>query len=151
MAVIRFPAFGGQLNLFQEMARLSREMDQLVSSVMGRFPRTGGFRAFPPVNVIDEDDKILVYAEVPGVKPEDVRISVQGDTLSITGERKREDLGDVGYHRRERPVGRFQKTLTLPVEINSDAVEARYEHGVLKLTLPKAEHARPKRIAVRTS
>lgn len=150
MALIRFPTFGNDMNIFQEMARIRREMDQLVSDMMGRWPRLGGLRAFPPVNVIDDDDKIVVHAEVPGVKPEDIEISVQGNTLNLRGERKREDLGDVGYHRRERPAGKFQKSVTLPVEINAEAVEARCENGVLKLTLPKAEHAKPRRIEVHT-
>lgn len=150
MAVIRFPAFGNELGLVQEMSRISREMDRLISGMRGRVPLMGGLGAFPAMNVIDENDRILVYAELPGVKPEDIEVSVEGSNLSLRGERRREDLGNVGYHRRERPAGKFQKSLTLPVEIKPEAVEAQCEHGVLKLTLPKAEHARPRKIEVRT-
>jgi HSP20 family protein len=148
MAMIRFPTFGDDPSLFQEMARIRSEMDKLITDFTGWTPLNGRFRAFPALNVTDEDDCIVVHAEIPGVRAEDIEVSIEGLTLNLRGERKREDLGDVSYHRRERVAGKFQKSLTLPVEINPNEVEAKCEHGVLKLTLPKAEHARPRKIQV---
>jgi len=148
MAIVRFPNFSYFPSLFQEMERLRSEMDRLFTGLMERAPLTVDSGVFPALNVIEENGKILVNAELPGVKPEDIEISVEGNTLSLRGERKREDLGNVSYHRRERTAGKFQRALTLPVEINAEAVEAKCVHGVLKLVLPKAEHARAKKIPV---
>ena len=125
-------------------------MDRVFAGLAGRAPLAADSGVFPALNVIEDSEKILVEAELPGVKPEDIEISVEGRTLSIRGERKREEVGNVSYHRRERAAGIFQKALTLPVEINPEAVEAKCEHGVLKLVLPKAEHAKPRKIPVRT-
>ncbi len=149
MAMVRFPSFGAFPNLFQEMERMRSEMDRLFAGIMGRAPLSAlDSGVFPALNVIEESERILVHAELPGVRPEDVEISIEGNTLTLRGERKRDDLGNVSYHRRERAAGRFQKALTLPVEVNPDGVEAKCKHGVLKLVLPKAEHAKPKKIPV---
>lgn len=150
MAVVRLPYFTGFPSLFQEMERMRSEMDRVFAGHMGRAPLAADSGVFPALNVIEESDKLLVEAELPGVKPEDIEISVEGGTLSIRGERKREDVGNVSYHRRERSAGKFHKALTLAVEINPEGVDAKCENGVLKLVLPKADHAKPRKIPVRT-
>lgn len=152
MAMVRFPSFGDFPGLFQEMERMKSEMDRLFAGLMGRAPLSAlDSGVFPALRVIEEGDRVLVRAELPGFRPEDIEISIEGATLTLRGERKREDMGNVSYHRRERATGKFQRALTLPVEINADAVEAKCEHGVLKLILPKAEHARPRKIPVLTA
>jgi HSP20 family protein len=148
MAMIRFPNHGYFPGIFREMERMRGEMDRLMTGLVGRSAFTTELDVFPAFNVIEESDRVLVRAELPGVKTENIEISVDGNTLSIRGERKREDLGNVSYHRRERAAGKFRKALTLPVEINPEAVEAKCEHGVLKLVLPKAERAKPRKIPV---
>lgn len=150
MVPVRFPSFMSFPAIFQEMERMKRDMDRLLSPFMRQVPADSG--VFPPLNVIEEEDSIVVQAELPGVKPEDIEISLEGNTLILSGERKLSGFGDgkVSFHRRERAEGRFRKAITLPVEINADAVEARCEHGILKLVLPKAEHAKPKKIQVLT-
>jgi HSP20 family protein len=151
MEMVRFPSFGDFPSLFQEMERMRSEMDRLFAGFMGRAPLTAADSGvFPALHVIEESERLLVHAELPGVRPEDIEISIEGNTLTLRGERKMEDVGSVSYHRRERAAGRFQKALTLPVEVNPDAVEAKCEHGMLKLVLPKAEHAKPKKIPVLT-
>ncbi len=151
MAMVRFPSFGTFPGLFQEMERMKSEMDRLFAGFMGRAPLSAvDSGVSPALNVIEESDRFLVDAELPGVRPEDIEVSIEGNTLTLRGERKKEDLGNVSHHRRERGAGKFQKALTLPAEINPDAVEAKFEHGVLKLVLPKAEHAKPKKIPVLT-
>jgi HSP20 family protein len=105
--------------------------------------------AFPAVNVWEDSDAFHLEAEVPGLKQEDVNIAVtQRNVLTLSGERKAED-GEGRWHRRERGFGRFQRVLRLPAPVDADKVEAKLENGVLRLTLPKHEDAKPRRIAVK--
>lgn len=150
MTMLRFPNFRNFQSLFQEVERMKSEMDRMLAGVMGRSPLAVDSGVFPALNVFEDGGKIHVNAELPGVKPEDIEISVQGNTLTIRGSRRLDGMESVNYHRRERTSGEFHKALTLPVDINQDAVEAKCEHGVLKLVLPKAEYAKPKKIPVRT-
>ena len=150
MAIIHFPSYTGFPGFLTEMEGVRNEMDRALSGFRGRTHLKADSGVFPALNVIEESDRILVNMELPGVKPEDIDISVEGNTLNLRGERKRDELENVTYHRRERPEGRFHKALTLPVEINHEAVEAKFELGVLKLVLPKAEDAKPRKIPVRT-
>lgn len=149
MAIIRYPTLADFTNPFREMDRLKREMDRIFADVMGRAPGALGSGVFPALNVYEVADKIVVQAELPGFKAEDIEISVERETLSLRGERKAEEMENVSYHRRERRTGKFQKSLTLPYEINVDGVEAHFKDGVLKLTLPKAEHVKPKKISIK--
>ena len=98
-------------------------------------------------------DEHAVYAEVdlPGIDPDKLDISViEGNRLTIQGERPVVELPNAVWHRQERGYGTFTRELTLPTLVDADKVEARYEHGVLKLTLPKAEAAKPRKITVRS-
>lgn len=150
MAMVRFPHFNHFQGLFQEMERMRSEMIRMLSGFMGHSPLAVDSGVFPPLNVFEDGDVIRVNAELPGVHPDDLEISVQGNTLLLRGSRRVDGMDEMNYHRRERVSGEFHKALTLPADINQDAVEARFEHGVLKLVLPKAEHAKPKKIPVRT-
>jgi HSP20 family protein len=150
METIRFPNFTNFQSLFQELERMRSEIDRVFAGLVGQTPLSARSGVFPAINTIGVGDKIIVQAELPGVKPEDIEISVEGNALSLRGERKRDDMSNVNYHRRERAVGRFHKVLALPVEIDPEAVEAKFEHGVLTLVLPKAEHAKSRRIPIRT-
>ena len=88
---------------------------------------------------------------MPGIKPEDIDVSVTGDVLTIRGETASEEKSEQGsYLRQERRVGKFERSLTLPTQVQADKAEARFEHGVLTLTLPKAEQVKPKSIKVKT-
>lgn len=150
MASVRFPSYANHPKIFQEMERMKNEMDRIFASVMGESRLATGAGVFPALNVMEDSDNLVVHAELPGVKPEDLEISIEGTTLNLRGERRSDDLGEVSYHRQERATGKFHRAVTLPVEINPETVEAKCEHGVLKLTLPKAEHVKPKKITVRT-
>jgi HSP20 family protein len=149
MAIIRYPTLADFSNPFREMDRLKRDMDRIFSDVMGRGPLGIGSGVFPALNVFEVSDKIVVQAELPGFKAEDIEISVERETLSLRGERKPEEMQNVSYHRRERRTGKFQKSLTLPYEINVDGVEANFKDGVLKLILLKAEYVKPKKISIK--
>ena len=102
-----------------------------------------------PVDAYSTPDEIIITASVPGVKPEDVEITLEGDTLSIRG-RRPGPLENVNYVLQERNYGDFQRTLTINVPVDADKAEARFENGLLILTIPKAEAVRPKTIQVTT-
>ena len=105
--------------------------------------------AFPAVNVWEDNDAFHLEAELPGLTQDDVNIAVtQRNVLTLSGERKPEE-GEGRWHRRERGFGRFQRVLRLPAPVDADKVEAQLENGVLRLTLPKHEDAKPRRIAVK--
>ena len=103
----------------------------------------------PALDVSEDDHNLVVDLELPGVKKEDFDISLENDVLTIAGERRREEQeGEGESFRRERFFGRFSRSITLPVAVQSDQVTAKYEDGILHITLPKAEEAKPKKIAV---
>ena len=103
-----------------------------------------------PVDMYETEDSVVVTAAVPGVKPEDIDITVTGDTLTIKGEtRAEEEVKEENYIRRECRYGSFCRSLTVPVSIVADKAEAEFENGVLTLTLHKAEEVKPKPIKVK--
>ena len=106
-------------------------------------------RPFPAVNLYDAGDQYLLTAELPGMVPEELELSITGETLSLRGERKRpEGIADESYRRQERLFGRWARTVTLPERVDGARVAAGFSNGVLSVSLPKAEEARPRQIAV---
>jgi HSP20 family protein len=101
-----------------------------------------------PMNVWEDQDALHVEAELPGVAMEDVEVLVEGDELTLKGRRPTTEAAEAGFHRRERGTGAFCRSVTLPVEVEADKVEAVLKNGVLSVTLPKAERIRPRKIAV---
>jgi len=102
-----------------------------------------------PLDISETEDNYVVNASLPGVKPEDVQITVHGDTLTIRGESKaEEEKKGQTWHLRERRFGSFQRAVTLASPINSDQAQAQFDHGVLTLTLPKSEQAKPRQIKI---
>jgi HSP20 family protein len=132
------------------MERLRREMNDLVS----RMPTSegAGTPSYPAINVWTNEDGVVVTAEIPGVSPDDIEISVVGDTLTLTGQRAQDELGEDGvYHRRERRYGRFNRSVRLPFPTQPDQVEAVFDKGVLSVTLPRLEADKPRKITVRAA
>lgn len=106
----------------------------------------------PAIDIRETDDAYIVEADVPGMKKEDVHIEVNDDVLTIKGERKSEhEEKRKDYHRIERQSGSFRRTITIPGGFKYDAVDAKFEDGVLRVTLPKHEDAKPRRIEVKAS
>jgi HSP20 family protein len=124
-------------------------MDRLLSVFTGGASTPASSGVFPPLIVAEDGDAIYVEAEITGIKAEDMDISVVGRTLTLSGERKPEETQDVCYHRRERKWGSFRKALTLPDDVNPDAIQAECKNGMLKLVLPKAEHVKPRKITIK--
>ena len=122
-----------------------------MESVMGSDwfgSRTSGSGAFPLLNVFTDGDDFVVEAELPGVKKEDLDVQVRGDTLRIQGKKTIAHDENASIHRRERAAGHFDRTVTLPDEIDSAKVSADYRDGVLRLRLPRAESAKPRTVSI---
>ncbi len=128
---------------WDEMGQLQQAVNQLFSDY------TCTPSDFPSVNVMANDNESVVTAEVPGIDPKDVSLTVSGNTLAIEGERKPEtaQAGTV-YHRQERGFGKFSRAIRLPYEVESNAVKATFSHGVLRIALPRKESSKPRRIEV---
>ena len=105
---------------------------------------------FPPINVYDHGDRSVLVAEVPGIEPDKLGLTVLDDTVTLTGERAPEDEGASQVFRRERPVGEFSRTITLPDSVNPDTVMAEYRDGVLRVTMEKAEEVKARQIPIKS-
>lgn len=106
----------------------------------------------PPLDVSETDENIIVKAEVPGIEPKDIDISISGDNLTIKGEKKgeKEEKGK-NYHFVERSYGSFSRTIALPAPVKFEQVKAEYKKGILEITLPKSEKSKVKKIPVKVS
>ncbi len=136
---------------FREMISLREAMNSLLAESVVRpgGPPAAGAAATLPLDVAETEGEFVIKSSLPGVKPEDVQITVHGDTLTIRGESKvEEEKKGTHWHVRERRVGSFARSLSLGTPINADAATAHFEHGVLTLTLPKSAEAKPKQIKV---
>ena len=136
-----------------ELNRLRREIDRLFEEPFSLLaPGTSFYEGWTPaVDIYEDKDKYVVQAELPGMKREDIDVSLDGSTLTISGERKQEEEKKEGEsYRSERFFGRFQRSVTLPMPIQANKIEAKYKDGVLAVTVPKSEEAKPKQIQVQT-
>ena len=148
-------------DIFDEMARMRREIDQILgeerpSSWTFPFSRMSflpgrASRAYPLINISEDADNIYVDALAPGIEPETLNVSVSGDQLVISGEKKplAKNVKSEFIHRSERSTGQFARSLSLSAGVESNKVEAKYTDGVLKIVLPKLEAAKPKQIQVK--
>ncbi|MEW5914640.1 MAG: Hsp20/alpha crystallin family protein [Thermodesulfobacteriota bacterium] len=135
------------------LGRVYRDFDELVSRVFGEveFPTLWEKRGVVPAVDFKETDKgYELTAEVPGLKPEEIEVSLHGDVLVLTGEKKDEHTEDKeGYHLEERTYGSFYRAFRLPEEVDVEKLEAVHKDGVLRVTLPKCEKPEPKTIEVK--
>jgi HSP20 family protein len=133
------------------MKQLRHEMNRMFDQV-DHDPALGTAASYPAMNVWTNLDGAIITAELPGIDLDTLNISVHNDTLTLSGERKLEGLGEgEAYHRRERSYGQFKRAFQLPFQVASDKVEASYDKGVLQITLPRTEADKPRRIQVRAS
>lgn len=133
----------GMLNSLREMDQLRHRLNQLLSA------NSGGNGAFPPVDVWTSEEGAIVRAEVAGIAPEDIELYLVNETLTISGERKPEPLAEgESYQRQERAYGKFTRSFQLPFRIDGEKVEAKFAHGILTITLARAEADKPRKITV---
>jgi HSP20 family protein len=134
-------------NPFDTLLGLQQALDAFrTSGWLDAGPSGGG--AYPPINVFRKGDNFAVIAEVPGVKKSDLDVQVKGNTIRISGTKAVSYPERAGVHRRERLGGRFDRVVSLPVEIDPDAVQAECRDGLLALLLPRAEREKPRSIKV---
>jgi len=153
MAVIRWKPglFGWHRDPFSEMDRLRREMDKIYGAFTEGWGIAPAAGVFPALNMSEDEHNLYVRAELPGVAPEDIEITTKENNLVIKGERKIAAEGEkVSYHRKERDEGNFRRIISLPTRVDSDKVSAVCKNGVLTVTLPKAEEAKPRQITVKS-
>jgi HSP20 family protein len=144
MALERWDPFREAVSLRDAMNALFQD-----SFVRPSGPLAQGGGATLPLDVSENENEFVVKASLPGIKPEDVQITVHGETLTIQGQSKfEEEKKDERWHIRERRAGSFQRSIVLPVPVDSDKAQAAFEHGVLTLTLPKSEQAKPRQIKI---
>ena len=133
----------------RSLGRLQNEMSRLMRDAFETEAGTSG--AFvPPVDIIERGEQLVLVADLPGVNLEDIDVSVENRTLTLSGERRL--LGEYkesNVYRAERPSGRFTRTFSLPATVDVTAITAEHKDGVLRVTLPKAADARPRRIEIR--
>jgi len=134
-----------------DLARLHDEMDDLINSFFGDWDRPFfGRGRCPAIDIADNEDAVVVKAEVPGCKADDIDISVHGNMLTIAGEKKQaEEKKEKGYYHIERSYGSFRRDLNLPADVDPTKVEAVCKDGILTITLPKVEKAKAIKVKVK--
>src|ERR1700732_4744110 len=151
MNIVRYQRFPkNDLSVtFDQLTNMRDELDRVFESSFGSIFRPLGSlnRWNPAVDVYQDKEQFTVYAELPGLKKEEIEISLHDDTLTISGERKREESTEQEFLT-ERSYGKFQRSLTLPSAVDAEAVKAIYKNGLLQVVLPKAEQTKPKQIEV---
>ena len=134
----------------REMMTLREAMNQLFDDSFTRPVNMSGGSVMPAIDLYQDDNQVVVKAALPGLKSEDVQISVTADVLTLRGEFKMQaEPKDATYHLREHRYGAFERALRLPTEVQTDKSRADFENGVLTITLPKAEAVKPKTINIK--
>lgn len=139
---------------FRELSDIRRTMDRLFDEGLARAADDRDWPERPampvPIDMYERDDELVIRASLPGLKPEDVQISVTGNVLTIQGEYEDKDERDQeGFYVRERRFGAFRRSVRLPSDVDADQIEATSQDGVLKITAPKTEESKPKTIPVK--
>ncbi len=149
-------------NTFRELDRLRDELDHVFERQFGRIGDSRNRAAFlpgysarryPMVNLYEDNEHFIVEALAPGIDPQKLNVTVIGNVLTFSGEKSPINGGvkPEAFHRNERAAGKFVRSVELPMEVDADKVEAEYRHGILTVTLPKTEKARPRTITVKAN
>ena len=125
------------------------DLDRLFNGFLDEWPTFDRTTAFPTLNVWEDERNYFIEAELPGLRMEDLEVTSVGDELTIKGQRKEETIKGAVYHRRERGTGSFVRSIRLPANVDTDAVKATLQNGVLSISLPKAKVALPHKIEVK--
>ncbi len=148
MAIVKWSPFRDG---FRDIVGLQDEMNRLFDT----FSKGNDTQSLvegvwaPSVDIYENKDEIVIDAELPGINQKDISVTVTDNVLTIKGEKKQEkEVKEENYHRVERSYGSFSRSFTLPVGVKADHIKAGYKDGVLKITLPKAEEAKPKQISI---
>jgi HSP20 family protein len=137
-------------DLFGDLSRMQQEMNRFFDEFFGeRQGEMAESNWMPTVDVSENDAEMIVRAELPGMKQEDIDVNLQDNILTLSGEKKQDEkVEKENYHRIERSYGSFTRSFTLPENVKADDVKASFKDGVLSITLPKTEAAKPKKISI---
>jgi HSP20 family protein len=146
MGVMRWDPFRDLLSIQDEMNQVFRR----ATGQGGQGEASEGRLWAPAIDISERKDAYIVTAEIPGVRPEDLDVSLEDGVLTIKGERQfSQESSEQQWHRVERRYGAFRRTITLPTRTKADEIEASFENGLLEVVVPKAEEARPRKIQIR--
>ena len=149
MALIRFRPFAQDLSC--DLSDIQTQMNRLFDNFVGQPSSSGMAECLwaPAADMYETKNEVVIVAELPGLSEKDIHLSITGDLLTIQGERQRGgEAQDASHYRRERWFGRFERTFSLPMPVDSGQVKATYREGVLTVKLPKAEEIKPKEIKI---
>ena len=132
---------------FDALSSLQQALDSFRASSWLASGLSGG-GSYPPINIFRKGDDLIIITEVPGIQKSEIEVQVKGSTIRVAGTKSVNYPEKGSLHRRERLAGRFDRTVTLPVEVDPDGVKAECRDGILALFLPRAEHDKPKSIQV---
>ena len=141
-------------SVWDEVSTARREVDRVFDRFFGQGAAQGMTVWAPAVDVRETNDELQVTAELPGLAPQDVNVTVENGVLTISGEKKqevREGTEDSNYYLYERRYGRFERSFSLPRAVNAEQVKARFDNGVLTIALPKAEAAKPRKVQIESN
>ena len=141
-------------SVWDEVSTARREVDRVFDRFFSQGAAQGMTVWAPAVDVRETNDELQVTAELPGLAPQDVNVTVENGVLTISGEKKqevREGTEDSNYYLYERRYGRFERSFSLPRTVNADQVKARFDNGVLTIALPKAEAAKPRKVQIESN
>lgn len=134
----------------REMMTLREAMDRLFDDAFTRPISIGAVSGMPAIDLYQTNDEVVLKAALPGLKADDVQITVTSDVLTLRGEFKQEnEKKDATYHIREQRYGSFERSVMLPTDVQTDKAKAEFENGILTITLPKAEAVKPKSISIK--
>jgi len=143
-------AFGS--NAFEDLVQLQNQLASLLGSPAAAWSSWWSAPGvYPPLNVFRHADGMVIKAELPDVRPEDIHVTAEGRQLTITGELRGPEGERKGYHRRERPVGRFSRSVWFPDDLDLQHVDAQFRNGVLTLRVAVAAAAKPRQITVQAA
>ncbi|MGA1864145.1 MAG: Hsp20/alpha crystallin family protein [bacterium] len=139
-------------DLFHDIRDLQNEIDRLFewpAALPRVYYTTSTHSNYPPMNLREDEENLYLDTRIPGLEKDDFQINIKNNTLSISGKKPApENIEAKDYHRKERVTGTFIRAVALPVEVNPEKIQADYERGILSITLPKAESAKPKQISI---
>jgi HSP20 family protein len=137
-------------SMWDEMERVQREMNRLFNNTYVNRPSLPA--EFPAINIWAGSDGVILTAEIPGAKPNEIDINVVGQTVNISGSREIDKVNEeTRYHRQERQSGKFTRSVELPFTVDANKVQAKFDKGILLINLPRVEAEKPKKISVKVS
>jgi HSP20 family protein len=151
MAIIKWEPYRRTLSPMRGWFEMSNQMNQLMDSIFGESTESDVVAWGPAVDIAENDDNYQIVAELPGIRMDEVKISLENNVLAIKGEKKHEvSENKRNYHRIERCYGQFQRSFTLPSSVSAEKVKAEMDNGVLTVTMPKAEEAKAREVPIKT-